>query len=56
MAVIDAKKRDITQLQNHGNELMEMMYDMADEVGEQKKVTCNASKSALFFPSSHDLG
>ena len=33
MAVIDAKKRDITQLQNHGNELMEMMYDMADELG-----------------------
>ena len=33
VAVIDAKMRDITQLQNHGNELMEMMYDMADKLG-----------------------
>ena len=47
VSFIDAKKRDITQLQNHGNRLMEMMYDMADEVGEQQKVTRNASKSAM---------
>ena len=47
VAVIDAKKRDITQLQNHGNELMEIMYDMSDKVGEQQKVTRNASKSAM---------
>ena len=33
VAVIDAKKRYITQLQNHGNELTEMMYDMTDKVG-----------------------
>ena len=30
VAVIDEKMRDIIQLHNHGNELMEMMYDMAD--------------------------
>ena len=47
VAIIDAKKRDITQLQNHGNELMEMIYDMAEKVGEQQKVTRNASKSAM---------
>ena len=47
VAVIDANKRDITQLQNHGNELMEMMYDMSDNVGEQQKLTRNASKSAM---------
>ena len=47
MAVIDTKKRDITQLQNHGNELMEMMYDMAEEVGGKQKVTHNVSKSAM---------
>ena len=47
VAVIDAKMRDITQLQNHGNELMEMMYYMADEVGEQHKVTHNTSNSAV---------
>ena len=53
---IDSTKRDITQLQNHGNELMEKMYDMADEVGGQQKVTRNASKSEMVFPSLHDLG
>ena len=47
MYVIDANIRDIIQLQNHGNEFMEMMYDMADGVGEQEKVTRNASKSAM---------
>ena len=47
VAVIDAKMRDITQLPNHGNELMEMMYGMEDKVGEQQKVTRNASKSAM---------
>ena len=49
MAVIDTKKRDITQLQNHGNELMEMMYDMADELGGKQNVTHNVSKSAMVF-------
>ena len=33
MAAIDTKMRDITQLQNHGNEWMEMMYDMEVKVG-----------------------
>ena len=47
VAVINAKKRDIKQLHNHGNEYTEMMYDMADGVGEQQKVTRNASKSAM---------
>ena len=47
VAVVNAKMRDITHLHNHGNELMEMMYDMADEVGEQQKVTRNSSKSTM---------
>ena len=47
VAVINAKNRDITQLQNHGNELMEMMYDMADELGGKQNVTHNVSKSAM---------
>ena len=47
VAVIDATKRDITQLHNHGNELMEIIYDMAGEVGQQQNVTRNASKSAI---------
>ena len=45
--VIGSNMRDITHLQNHGNELMEMMYDMAYEVGEKQKLTHNASKSAM---------
>ena len=36
VAVINATKRDITQLQNHGNYLREMMHDMEDEVGEKQ--------------------
>ena len=47
VAVINANMRDITQLQNHGNELMEMMYDMTDKVGEQQKVTHNASNYSM---------
>ena len=47
VAVIDAKTRDTTQLQNHGNELIEMMYNVADKVREQQKVTRNASKYAM---------
>ena len=42
--VIKKKMRYITQLQNHGNDLMEMMYDMEEKVGEQQKVTRNTSK------------
>ena len=49
VAVIDAKMRYISQLQNHGNELMEMIYYIADKVGEQQKITRNASKSAIIF-------
>ena len=55
VAVINAKKRDITQLQNHGNELMEMMYDMEDKVGEQQKVRRNASKSAMVLSKLEQL-